>query len=51
MVALNAAAQTASTAPRPPGQFFTTSDGVQIHYVTIGDKGRWVVLTDPVSMS
>lgn len=24
--------------------FFTTSDGVKIHYVTLGEKGNWVVL-------
>jgi len=24
--------------------YFTTSDGVKIHYMTLGDKGSWVVL-------
>ncbi len=51
-VATAAAAQQAA-APRPStppvmvGQkdgFFTTSDGIKIHYLTHGDKGSWVVL-------
>ena len=36
-----------STPPVMVGQqdgFFTTSDGVKIHYLTHGDKGSWVVL-------
>lgn len=44
MMAGDAAAQPASTPSNPPGQFFTTSDGVKIHYVTVGDNGSWVVL-------
>lgn len=28
----------------PESQFFTTSDGVRIHYYTQGDSGSWVVL-------
>ena len=24
--------------------FFTTSDGIKIHYLTLGDTGTWVVL-------
>ncbi len=48
-----AAAAQPAPAPRPAtppvmvGQkdgFFTTSDGVKIHYLTHGDKGSWVVL-------
>jgi pimeloyl-ACP methyl ester carboxylesterase len=52
---MSAAAVTAQqgTAPRPAtagvqvGQqdgFFTTSDGIKIHYLTHGDRGSWVVL-------
>jgi len=28
----------------PKNDYFTTSDGVKIHYMTIGDHGTWVVL-------
>ena len=37
---------TAQTAPQTPAghAFFTTSDGIKIHYLTLGDKGSWVVL-------
>ena len=28
----------------PKDGFFTTSDGVKIHYLTLGSKGSWVVL-------
>jgi pimeloyl-ACP methyl ester carboxylesterase len=28
----------------PKDQYFTTADGVKIHYITQGDKGSWVVL-------
>jgi pimeloyl-ACP methyl ester carboxylesterase len=51
-------AQAPQPAPRPPdvmvGQkdgFFTTSDGVKIHYLTHGDTGSWVVLVHGYSDS
>jgi pimeloyl-ACP methyl ester carboxylesterase len=28
----------------PQHDFFTTSDGVKIHYMTLGDEGSWVML-------
>lgn len=28
----------------PKNDYFTTSDGVKIHYITMGDHGTWVVL-------
>jgi len=28
----------------PKHDYFTTSDGVKIHYITMGDHGSWVVL-------
>lgn len=28
----------------PKHDFFTTSDGIKIHYMTLGDQGSWVVL-------
>ncbi len=28
----------------PAHDFFTTSDGVRIHYMTLGERGSWVVL-------
>jgi pimeloyl-ACP methyl ester carboxylesterase len=31
-------------AQEPTDDFFTTSDGVRIHYMTLGDEGSWVVL-------
>jgi pimeloyl-ACP methyl ester carboxylesterase len=31
-------------AEEPKNDYFTTSDGVKIHYMTIGDHGTWVVL-------
>jgi pimeloyl-ACP methyl ester carboxylesterase len=31
-------------AEEPKNDYFTTSDGVKIHYITIGDHGSWVVL-------
>jgi pimeloyl-ACP methyl ester carboxylesterase len=31
-------------AEEPKHDYFTTSDGVKIHYITIGDHGSWVVL-------
>ena len=29
---------------KPKSNFFTTKDGVKIHYLTLGNKGSWVVL-------
>jgi pimeloyl-ACP methyl ester carboxylesterase len=34
----------AQSAPEPKSGFFTTSDGVKIHYLTAGNSGSWVVL-------
>lgn len=31
-------------AAEPKSDFFTASDGVKIHYLTLGDQGSWVVL-------
>src|SRR5712692_7797960 len=31
-------------AEQPADGFFTTSDGVKIHYLTLGSSGSWVVL-------
>lgn len=31
-------------AQEPAHDFFTASDGVRIHYMTLGDQGSWVVL-------
>jgi pimeloyl-ACP methyl ester carboxylesterase len=31
-------------AQTPKSDFFTVSDGVKIHYLTLGDQGSWVVL-------
>ncbi len=31
-------------AEEPKNDYFTTSDGVKIHYMTLGDHGTWVVL-------
>jgi len=31
-------------AAEPKDDYFTTSDGVKIHYMTLGDTGSWVVL-------
>ena len=42
-----AAAPRPATPPVQVGQkdgFFTTSDGIKIHYLTLGDTGSWVVL-------
>jgi len=45
LVALIAAATAArATAGEPAHHFFTTSDGVKIHYMTLGEAGSWVVL-------
>ena len=37
-------ASTAAFAQAPASAFFTTSDGVKIHYLTAGSTGSWVVL-------
>jgi len=29
---------------KPSEDYMTTSDGVKIHYITMGDRGSWVVL-------
>lgn len=34
----------ALAAQEPTHDFFTTSDGVRIHYMMLGDEGSWVVL-------
>ena len=39
-----AAAALAARDDSPKDGFFTTSDGVKIHYLTLGSKGSWVVL-------
>jgi len=31
-------------AEEPSHHYFTTSDGIKIHYMTLGEKGSWVVL-------
>lgn len=35
---------TAQAVADPKSSFFTASDGVKIHYLTLGNKGSWVVL-------
>ena len=39
-----AAAMLVARDDSPKDGFFTTSDGVKIHYLTLGSKGSWVVL-------
>ena len=39
-----ATAQTTQPASTGTSAFFTTSDGIKIHYLTLGEKGSWVVL-------
>jgi pimeloyl-ACP methyl ester carboxylesterase len=34
----------ALSAGEPKNEYFTTSDGVKIHYMILGDRGSWVVL-------
>ena len=41
---VSAAAPEAQPTTDPSSQFFTASDGVKIHYLTLGDSGSWVVL-------
>jgi pimeloyl-ACP methyl ester carboxylesterase len=43
IAALLAAAATTRSEQSKDG-WFTTSDGIKIHYLTIGDRGSWVVL-------
>jgi pimeloyl-ACP methyl ester carboxylesterase len=43
LVATPASAQAQTPAAQKDG-FFTTSDGIKIHYITLGDTGSWVVL-------
>jgi pimeloyl-ACP methyl ester carboxylesterase len=38
------AAVPALLAEEPKNDYFTASDGVKIHYITVGDHGTWVVL-------
>jgi hypothetical protein len=40
------AAATPAFAQQSADGFFTTSDGVKIHYLTLGSSGSWVVLID-----
>ena len=35
---------TSATADDPAHEYFTTSDGIKIHYMTLGSAGSWVVL-------
>jgi pimeloyl-ACP methyl ester carboxylesterase len=44
LLALASLAIPAVQATEPKSDFFTTSDGVKIHYITLGDQGSWVVL-------
>lgn len=39
-----AATAFAASLDQPKEDYFTTSDGVKIHYLTLGGKGSWVVL-------
>lgn len=42
--AILAASAASGPQEEPKHEFFTTSDGVKIHYMTLGQKGSWVVL-------
>jgi pimeloyl-ACP methyl ester carboxylesterase len=42
--ALTLAVAVPATAQQPAHDFFTTSDGIRIHYMTLGSQGSWVVL-------
>jgi pimeloyl-ACP methyl ester carboxylesterase len=46
LVATVAMLAAAATTPKdqPKDGWFTTSDGIKIHYLTLGEKGSWVVL-------
>ena len=41
---LSATPAASQPAASPSSQFFITSDGLRIHYLTLGDAGSWVVL-------
>jgi len=41
---LAAFGQSASGQDEPKHDYFTTSDGVKIQYMTLGDRGSWVIL-------
>jgi pimeloyl-ACP methyl ester carboxylesterase len=41
---LGATAFAGTPVGEPKEDFFTTTDGVKIHYVTLGNRGSWVVL-------
>jgi pimeloyl-ACP methyl ester carboxylesterase len=43
-VSLAGAAARVSAQEAPASDFFTTSDGIKIHYLTAGTSGSWVVL-------
>lgn len=44
LVALLMLSGAVAQAQEPKDGFFTASDGVKIHYLTLGDSGSWVVL-------
>jgi pimeloyl-ACP methyl ester carboxylesterase len=44
VIALVVLSGAAARAQEPKDGFFTASDGVKIHYLTLGDTGSWVVL-------
>lgn len=44
IVAALIALSSSALAETPKDEFFTTSDGVKIHYMTLGTSGSWVVL-------
>jgi len=43
-IVLAAALALSAASEQPKDGYFTTSDGVKIHYLTLGSKGSWVVL-------
>jgi pimeloyl-ACP methyl ester carboxylesterase len=43
-VLLSYSVDAASVGNEPKSDFFTASDGVKIHYLTLGEHGSWVVL-------
>ena len=51
LVLASASAVHAQAAAEPRDGFFTASDGVKIHYMTLGDTGSWVVLVHGYSDS
>ncbi len=44
LVAVLALVASVASAQEPTDGFFTATDGVKIHYLTLGDQGSWVVL-------